>query len=236
MNTNDIQNNEAVKKMTGPMAQLEKDDFFKKAFGIGLKALAAIVILIGVYYLIFGLFGDSGFFKGPFKSFSGGFEKARVVLGLLLSLVLSAGLLAGIGLVLFKRSSDIENGPTGTAENYLPVLLKTYGEIAALFPIFLGLFVFFTSFLDIYIYNPLGDYLAYGAGMSPFKFGPDISGLTSFVGITDFKTYIEGFFMGLQGLIIGIFKAIVVLFFFYLLAELYKIILNYFAKKEVFKK
>jgi hypothetical protein len=205
---------------------------FKNIFYFVFKLAAVGIAIFGVYLLITGLLGKTGYLT-MLKSLSD-FELVRSIICFVITFFISASLFFGIAAIFWKRANDFKDKDFGGAIFLFPRFMKTIGEAVAFLPVTAALISFFAIILAAIPYAPI-ESLGNMAG------GIGSSMVNEFVGNTFAAVFIEtaaDYFKllgdGFMGLVMGSFMSIGILFGTYILAELFEIIIYFFIRKNLY--
>ncbi len=204
-----------------PIEVIESESFFRKNFR---NLFLGLVILFAAYgiYSIISISID--YFKTVFD-----FEVFAIIRHIILYLIcLIISVLTYLFIIgaLYQRSKLILQSNDNLID-IVPGILRTLGVIFAILPFAVGLIGFFASLLAAIPFFPLGSTIAFFFKI-PFIQMPEI--LSGFM-VSDFEEYIKQLFnQGFALLIISIIIAFFNLAFMYLVAGLYKLVVDFLRK------
>lgn len=208
-----------------PLDFIDSGELFKKGFFFIFKLLAILVVGFGLYTLVVGI--------GPhFNRIlqMDGFFIVRSILVFIITLVISLGCFVALGLIFWKNGDDFKDTPYSGLALIVAKVLKIVGQMAAVLYGALGINIFIST---LFSGTPFG--LSFSTIANVLPPNPLTMFMQANYMAQDIGQYFENLLGGVIALVVSIVVMFVVLAVFYLLAELYEIILSFLLRKKVFK-
>ena len=166
------------KKIDKLLSKIDDGNFFKTLIVLMFRLLAFGFLLGGLFFSVYSIFGQSGYFCGPFCGLDGLILKITAVLGFIIGLVVSIGAIYFIFMVIMKRAKQLKDKEYNGLLEYLykhtiPTCIIISGEVIASILFTIGILGLFAALLGSLVYFPLGGVLspllneigvAYGGG------------------------------------------------------------------------
>jgi hypothetical protein len=224
------------KYVVSPLDSFSNINFFRKGFNNVFTIAAIGIALYSVYLAIWMLLGDDGYFAEIKQQEV--FPMIRSIVASLVTVTLSTLTIMVIVGIFWKRSNDFKDSEEEHLSLYLPKLFRLMGEIFAVFPAAMALYTFTAVLLVANPYMPLQE-LFYGFAeyfdQIPFIAEYFSEGLGTYqegLGIDGFGDYLDVFFnVGILGIVWGFVTSFLMLFAFYIAAEIISIAIKFFLKR-----
>lgn len=205
-----------------PIEFVESEGFFKKHFRLIFLFSAAVIALYGIYNIINV---SIDYFKIVFELEA--FPIIRHLILYLFCLIICIAVFIFVAGAMFQRAKMILADNTTNLIDIMPGVFKTFGIIAAIFPLAIGLIALLSALLSASPFLPVQDLYAVIMRVSLIDLPANFLGF----GVTDFSGYIKQLFgTGFLLLIIGIFAAFINLVTLYLIAAIYKLGVDFLRK------
>lgn len=205
-----------------PIQIIEKEDFFKKGFRYIFLFGAAVVAIFAIYSVISGSVDFFGFFSNLTA-----WQIIRSIILFFLCLIVSILAFALIVGILWKRAETIISEKSNIVD-LVPRVLKTLGEVLAVFPLTIAFIALFTGITAGVPFIPILSLSSFFSAFSMFELSVAMSG----IGVSGFTGYFEQLFViGLIPFVSGIIFSFLNIAIFYLLAELYKIVVAFLRRE-----
>jgi hypothetical protein len=203
-----------------PASIIDEPKFFKQGIEYLFRILAFSLLAYGVYAIIANLIEYFDLF-----SKMNAWQIIRAILMIIIGLGVSiAGYVYMAGL-LWKRADDIRNEEKTCLLDLIPRVIKTTGEVIAIFMVTIGVVNLFAAILAMIPIFPFSDVYNTISLVSQFGLPDLIPGL----GVDGFKEYISQIGVdGLGGMVMCLLLAFLNLALMYLLAAFYKVLLAFF--------
>ena len=208
-----------------PLDFVDSGELFKKGFFLIFKLLALLTVGFGLYTIITQL--------GPyFGNVTRGdvFFIIRSIIVFILTLITSLACFIGLGLIFWKNGDDFKETPYNGLALIVAKILKITGQLLALVYGIIGTNIFISV---LFAGAPFGISITSIKGLIPKN------PLMAFMGAAYYSEtagqYFNNLLGGLIAFAISIVAMFVILAVFYLLAELWEILLSFLLRKKVFK-
>jgi hypothetical protein len=205
-----------------PVAIVEGENFFKKAFRFMFLFAAIVFAAYGAYSVISVTidYFDVVFDMDAFPIIR------HLVLFILCLLISVATYLFVVG-ALYNRAKLIMNDPTTDLVDIMPGIFKTIGIIGAIIPIAIGLITLLSTLLVAMPFFPMDRLVGLISRISFVNLPGAFSGL----GVDTFKEYFSQLFqVGFSMMILSIFVAFVNVVGMYLVSAIYKLVVAFLRK------
>ena len=196
------------------LSKIDDGNVFKTLIVLTFRLSAFGFLLGGLFFSVYSIFGQSGYFCGPFCGLDGLILKITAVLGFIIGLVVSIGGIYFIFMVIMKRAKQLKDKEYNGLLEYIykhtiPTCIIISGEVVASILFMIGI-LGLLSYLVSLVYFPLGGVL------SPF--------------LNDIGVAYSGGYITLEGDwdYIGIFSGI---YLGLIMSSLYYLIAAYVAKE-----
>lgn len=207
---------------TKPIAIVENENFFKKAFRFIFIFAAAVVAVYGIYNVISYAID---YFDFVFDLDA--FPIIRHILLFLITLIIAILTYLMVAGALYHRSSLILKDETTNIIDIFPGVFKTIGIVGAIVPIAVGIVALFSALLAATPFFPMDGLIVMISRVSFV----DIPGVFSGYGVDTFKEYMNQLFnSGLVVLVISVFIAFVNVVGMYLISAIYKLVVDFLRK------
>ena len=222
--------------IANPLNQLDSSTgkIFRLAFFYLLKTASILATILGLYLVISGFFGKTGYFatlRG-----SSGFELVRSIICFIITLSLNITLFLVISAILWKRANDFMKREFSGVLFIFPKLIKIIGETVCILPIFAATISFFAIALAAIPYAPVEGLISLTGGMSTALINDFIGNTFSAIFIDNFSDYITLLINGgFLGLIKGFGLSFLILMGSYMIAELFEIIIAFLMREKYAK-
>lgn len=205
-----------------PVSIIENENFFKKAFRFIFLFAAAVLAVYGIYSII-SIAIDYFDFVFDLDAF----PIIRHLLLFLLCLIISVLAYVLVIGAIYHRSSLIFKDTTTNLVDIMPGVFKTLGLVAAVIPLAIGLIGFLSALLAATPFFPMEELTGFLSGISFV----DMPSVLSGYGVDGFKEYMEQLFSGgCVLLVFSIFSAFVNVVGMYLVAAIYKLVVDFVRK------
>lgn len=216
----------AYNKLVIPfLGKLDDGNVFRNIIVRLIQLLSYIVLIGGVVYSIFEMFGDRHFIDKHIINGASGGAIFGAVIGLLIGFILSLICVWFLYSVLKKRSSQIAELEYGGLLKYVfialsPKIILLIGELIFITVLYAGVLQICAALIGSYVYAPLST-------LPQFIFMelPGIDALGSMMSAEIYGNY-DNFAKFLKIGVIGIVSAFIALIYFYILKEVYNYILK----------
>ena len=200
---------------------LSKSDngiFFKTLIVLMFRLLAFVFLLGGLFFSVYSIFGQSGYFCGPFCGLDGLILKITAVLGFIIGLFVSIGAIYFIFMVIMKRAKQLKDKEYNGLLEYLykhtiPTCIIISGEVVSSILFTIGILGLFAALLGSLVYFPLGGVL------SPFLNDIGVAYSGGYITLEGDWDYI--------GIFSGIYLSLIMMSLYYLIAA--------YVAKEVYQ-
>ena len=203
------------KKIDKLLSKIDDGNFFKTLIVLMFRLLAFGFLLGGLFFSVYSIFGQSGYFCGPFCGLDSITMKITAVLGFVIGLIVSLGAIYFIFMVIMKRVKQLKDKEYNGLLEYIykhtiPTCIIISGEVIASILFTIGILGLFAALLGSLVYFPLGGVL------SPF--------------LNDIGVAYSGGYITLEGDwdYIGVYSGI---YLSLIMMSLYYLILAYVAKE-----
>ena len=219
--------------IANPLEQLDcsTGKVFRFAFFYLLKIASVLVTILGLYLVISGFFGKTGYFatlRG-----SSGFELVRSIICFIITLSLNILMFLAISAILWKRANDFMKQSFSGVLFIFPKLIKIIGETVCILPAFAATISFFAIVLAAIPYAPVEGLIGLTGGMSTALINDFIGNTFSAIFIDNFHDYITLLFSGgFLGLLKGFGLSFLILLGSYMTAEFFEIIIAFFMREN----
>ncbi len=220
--------------IANPLQQLDcsTGKVFRFTFFYILKAAAVVVALMGLYLIITGLFGKTGYFATLRGSFSG-FELVRSIICFVITLFLNLLMFFIVSGVLWKRANDFRNRDFAGVLFIFPKLIKIMGESLCVLPAIASTISFVAIALAAIPYAPVEGLISLTGGMSTALINNFIGNTFSAIFVQSFHDYISLLINGgFLGLFNGFALSFLILLGAYFLAEFFEIFIAFFMRER----
>ncbi len=220
--------------IVNPLKHLDcsKGKFFRHTIFYVLKGASIIVAITGIYLIISGFFGRTGYFatlKGSFTEF----EMARSIVCFVITLAINILLFFSLTGILWKRADDFRDNSFANVLFILPKLIKIAGEVLCLIPLFISLISFFAIILAGIPYAPIEGLMQLSSGIGSSLINDVVGNTFSAIFIQNFSDYLNLVFSGgFLGLFKGFSISFLILLGAYLLAEFIETLLYFLMKQS----
>lgn len=205
-----------------PIQIIEKEDFFKKGFRYLFLFGAILTALFAIYSIINGVVDYFDIF-----SYLTAWQIIRSIVLFFLSLIISVLAFALIVGILYKRAETMLSEKPDILD-LLPRILKTLGELLAVFPLTIGFIALFTGITAGVPFLPILSMADLFSAFSMF----DLSFALSGIGASGISGYFNQLFMiGIIPFISGIIFSFLNIVIFYLFAELFKLVVKFLRRE-----
>lgn len=207
---------------------------FKNMFYYIFKVLAIGVFIYGLFLLISGMFGKTGYFS-MLRTLDT-FELIRSIICFVITFFISALIFFSIGLILWKRANSFKSFEYNGTILLFPRLIKSFGEIIAILPISAALISFFAIILSAIPYAPIEPLSQLMGGTGSSIMNHFVGNTFSAIFIDNINDYFKLLFQGgFLGLITGFLLSIGALFGSYTIAELFELLIYFLIRKPINK-
>ena len=207
---------------TKPITIIENETFFKKAFRFIFLFAAAVIALYGIYSIV-SMAWDYFEFVFDLNVFPIIRHLIMFILCLIISLVTYVFVVGAI----YHRAGLIFKDTTTTIVDIMPGVFKTIGIVAAVIPLGIGIVSFLSALLVVTPFFPMELLNEMISGISFIDMPTVLSGY----GVDGFKDYFEQLFKGgFAILILSIFASFLNLAGMYLVAAIYKLVVDFIRK------
>jgi uncharacterized membrane protein len=223
--------------ISNPLEQLDcsTGKVFRVTFFYILKAAAIVVAILGLYLIISGFFGKTGYFATLRGSFSG-FELFRSIVCFIITLFLNLFMFFIVSGVLWKRANDFRNRDFSSVLFVFPKLIKIMGEAICVLPAIASTISFVAIALAAIPYAPVEGLISMTGGVSTALINNFIGNTFSAIFVQSFHDYIS---LLLNGGLLGLFKGFALSFLIllgtYFVAEFFEIFIAFFMRDRATK-
>ncbi|HPW65700.1 MAG TPA: hypothetical protein PLY32_01115 [Salinivirgaceae bacterium] len=217
-----------------PLKQLDNSTgkVFKISFFYIFKFLAVVVVALGLYLIVSGLFGKTGYFA-MLRGYFSGFELTRSIICFILTLALNFIMFFAVAGVLWYRANDFKTYEFNNVLFIFPRLIKIFGEAIFLLPAIASTISFIAILFAAIPYAPIEGLISITGGFSTNLINSFIGNTFSAMFVQNFHDYISLLFSGgLIGLITGFALSFAILLGTYMLAEFFEIIFKFLMRKN----
>jgi len=153
------------KKIDKLLSKIDDGRFFKTLIVLMFKLSAFGFLLGGLFLSVYNIFGESGYFCGPFCGLDSIILKITAVLGFIIGLIVSLGAIYFIFMIIMKRAKQLKNNEYNGLLEYLykhtiPTCIVIAGEVVSSLIFTIGILGLFAALLGSYVYFPLGGVLS----------------------------------------------------------------------------
>jgi len=209
-----------------------KGKFFKEFFYYALKICALIILVMGMYVILKGLIGKTGYFSN-FKVMFSVFETVRSITCFIITFLINILAVVFISALLWKRADHFREKEISSILFLFTRLIRTIGECLCIVPIFAALISFFAILLAAIPYAPVESLISLTGGLSIPFINNFIGNTFSALFVQNFQDYLNSFFNGgIIGLLGGAGMSFVILFGAYSIAELFDMIFYFFLREK----
>jgi len=208
------------------LGKLDDGNVFKNIIVLLFSVLAIVLLIVGIYLSITGLFGEDGFVKNYISAL--GLEKSKIagsVVGLIFGLLLSLLTVWTLFSILKRRADQMKDIEYEGLSNFvfikiIPKVILLTGEMLFILFMYTGILQIVAALVGSFVYAPLSGYpgllLGIFPGMDMFE---DIVPQQIYGGYENFTEYTVVGLMSIVG-------AFIVLIAFYIYREIYNYILK----------
>ncbi len=217
-----------------PLKQLDNSTgkVFRASFFYILKFSAIIVVMIGLYLIVSGLFGKTGYFA-TLRGYFSGFELTRSIICFVLTLLLNLLMFLIIAGVLWYRADDFKNREFHSVLFIFPRLIKIFGEAIFALPAIASTISFVAILLAAIPYAPVEGLISLTGGFSTALINNFIGNTFSAIFVQNFHDYMSLLLSGgFMGLFTGYALSFIILLGAYILGDLFEIIIKFLMRKE----
>lgn len=215
-------------KIDEAMNRLDDGSMFKIISVVLIKWSAYILVLAGLFVIVYGLLGNDGYIERfVSSSFFRGWKKIGAIIGLVLGVVLSLAFVWMILKMFTKRASQLKEIPFNGFMPFLythavPKIIIVIGEFLFLSMLYSGCMFLIATLLGSQVYAPLA---GYHESLVPAF--PALEYLPNYeLSLQGFKGNYDYIVLGLEISFVTILSSFVVLLAFYIYRELF----NYLVK------
>ena len=222
--------------IVNPLEQLDccTGKVFRNAFFYLLKIASILVAILGLYLIISGFFGKTGYFatlRG-----SSGFELVRSIICFVITLALNILMFSAISIILWKRADGFIKREFSSVLFIFPKLIKIVGETVSVLPAIASTISFTAIILAAIPYAPVEGLISLTGGMSTALINDFIGNTFSAIFVQSFHDYftllING---GVLGLIKGFTLSFLILLGTYVIAEFFEIVIAFLSQERTSK-
>lgn len=217
-----------------PLNQLDssKSRVFVNVFYFILKISAILVTIFGLYIVIEGLLGKTGYFSNFSDVFST-FEKARSIICFIITFSLNVLLFLIIGSILWVRADHFKKKETLSILFLLPRTLRVLGEVACVVPTIASLVSFFAILLAAIPYAPVESIISLTGGVGLSLINNFIGNAFSAIFVQNFQDYMSSLINGgIIGLFSGLAVSLGILLVTYLISEILEVFFYFLIREK----
>jgi len=205
-----------------PIAIVENESFFKKAFRFIFIFAAVVVAVYGIYNVISYAID---YFDFVFDLDA--FPIIRHILLFIITLIIAIMTYLMVVGALYQRSSLILKDETTNIIDIFPGVFKTIGIVGAIVPIAVGIVALLSTLLAATPFFPMDDLIVMISRISFVDLPTVISGY----GVDGFKDYVDQLFNGgLVILVVSVFIGFINVAGMYLVSAIYKLVVDFLRK------
>ena len=210
-----------------PQRMLDSGALFQRGFYNIVRLISILVGLYGAYLIVSELFGGNGYIDK--MTDLPAFPMVRSIFCSLITLLISVATIAWMTGILWNRSRNFKEIENGSVIDILPRFIRLIGETLAVLPLSAALISFIAILLAAYPYAPIE---AFYDVSKDFEFVDGMVGkIENGVRIDEFDDYIDGLSNGLLGLVLGIIYSFTILVIYYLIAQVWEILVRFFRRQ-----
>lgn len=218
--------------ITKPLKQLDNSTgkIFQISFYYILKISSIVVAVVGLYLIVSGFFGKTGYFA-TLQGYYSGFELIRSIICFILTLALNILMFLIVSGVLWFRADKLKNDEYRSVVFILPRLLKTAGEAIFALPAIASTISFVAIALAAIPYAPVEGLISLTGGISMSLINSFIGNTFSAIFVQNFQEYLSLLFSGgIMGLFTGYSISFLILIGVYIAGDLLEMLFKFLSR------